>query len=498
MQIYLGKHATETPHKTALVFQNQAYTYKWLQKQTGLTAEFLKSQHIQTLAFCTFNSPVNVLCYLGAWQAGIHAFPINPRYIDYELAKLLTEFAPDAIVIEFSRATDLLISTCKQYKITLITVNDDNPMQGDFWQKISTSKATIQKERINPTESYTYHLTSGAMGHSKAAIHSLAQITEYAKNRAVDMSFNADDVLLISLSLNHAFSFSYQLLPGLALGLTMHLQPKFSEVETFNIIVNNPITSIALLPSMTYMLALYAEKQSKFTHVMRLPLVAGDALPAAFMTKFTKVFHVTLYQGIGMTEVFGYAQNTPTHLNSQSTGRLFDSVKVEIRNEHNEIISAGEIGNIFLQNEATPRAYLQQPELSQKDLANGWVNTGDIGYIDENRNFFFLGRKKQIIIHSGSNISSIEVENALYQHKSIIQAAVVGKNDPIFGQVVWAYVVLDNKGSMDEKNVIQHCTHYLSTYKIPEKVHFVETLPLNATGKVDRFQLQDIANKTAT
>ena len=496
MQIYLDKYAIKTPDKTALVFQDQVYTYKWLQQQTKLTANFFKSKNIKTLAFCTLNSPVNILCYLGAWQAGIHAFPINPRYIDYELEKLLTEFVPDAIVIERSRATDLLTNTCKQHKITLITVNDNSPMQGDFWQQISNPKITWQKESISPTKTYTYHLTSGAMGHSKAAIHTLAQITDYAKNRAVDMSFNADDILLVSLSLNHAFAFSYQLLPALALGLTMHLQPNFSEIETFDKITNNPITSIALLPTMAYMLAIYAEKQKKLTHMLRLPLVAGDALPAAFIAKFNKVFHVALYQGIGMTEIFGYAQNTPTHFNSQSTGRLFDTTKIEIRNNHNNPLPIGEIGDVYLQNEAAPKAYLQQPELSKSELENGWVKTGDIGYIDENRNFFFLGRKKQIIVRGGSNISPIEVENALYQHTLIIQAAVVGKNDAVFGQVVWAYVVLENKGVMDEETLIQHCSHYLSTYKLPETIHFIDALPLNATGKVDRFQLQDIANKT--
>jgi acyl-coenzyme A synthetase/AMP-(fatty) acid ligase len=196
-----------------------------------------------------------------------------------------------------------------------------------------------------------------------------------------------------------------------------------------------------------------------------------------------------------MTEVFGYAQNTPTHFNPQATGRLFDSVKIEIRDKYNSPLAIGKIGNVYLQNEATPKEYLQQPELSQNELRNGWVNTGDVGYIDENRNFFFLGRKKQIIICSGSNISPIEVENALYQHTSIIQAAVIGKSDAILGQIVWAYVVLVNKDSIDEKSLIQHCSHYLASYKLPKRIFFVDGLPLNATGKIDRFQLQAIANK---
>ncbi len=485
MQSFLKQHTKEN---LALYFQDKSYTYEWLNQHSQLTANFLHTQEIKTLAFCAFNSPVNILCYLGAWIAGVHILPINPRYTAHELIQLLKEFEPSALVIEDNRVTHELKESCEHLDIQIVTVDAQNPMEGEFWELL-TNKAKALKETVIPrlnrgihkklnmdppvkpqdnnffcsdnsflshNETYTYHLTSGSAGHTKAVTHSLAQIIKYAQNRAEDFGYLTSDKLLVSLSVNHAFAFSSQLLPALVLGLPIYLQSKFSEAETLELVIQHKITSLALLPTMAYQLAQHAETQ--------------------------KV--------IGMTEVFGYAQNTPELNHPKASGKLFKSTRMEIRDEQNQVLPTGKTGHVFIQNEVTPLAYFKNPELSQRDLPNGWVKTGDLGYLDKDRNFYFLGRDKHIIIRGGSNIAPLEVEQTFYQHPEILEVAVIGKKDAVWGEVIWAYVVLDPQSRITESQLIEHCQTYLAEYKLPEKIIFMPELPKNATGKIDRLALK--------
>lgn len=485
----LANHA----EKDAIVYQGKGYSFKWLHDTSLAFAAALQSNGIKRLAFCLHNSPVNIILYLAGSLAGVETLAVNPRLTAFELGNILKEFQPNLFLIESNRYCEGLESTLDHSITRPLLIDAENPMTGRFNDWVSEGENLSLNDVAVAS---VLHLTSGAMGQVKYCEHSFDQAYTYGRNREKDMGYEMTDTLLVCLSLNHAFAFSYQLLPALAAGLTLYLVAEFSEVAIQNQIEQYPITSLALLPTMAYQLALHAETDTTLSHSLRYCLVAGDALPSAFQNKFKSVFSVPLYQGVGMTEVYGYAQNTPVRVKHESSGRLFDSVQVDIRNEQNESLGVNQLGEVFVKNDATLSQYLFQAELSQAEIQDGWVRSGDMGYVDEDRHFYFMGRKKQIIIRGGSNIAPVEVESVLYRHSHVLQCAVVGKDDPVWGQVVWAYVVPIKEGALSESELFVHCEGFLASYKLPAKIHFVDALPQNATGKIDRFELKALANAT--
>lgn len=496
MHQLLNHQAKVNSKKTAVIFNGKSYSYLWMNDFAKALASFFIEEKITRIAFVTANSPLNYLVYFAGSYAGIKTLAINPRLSNFELINILEQYGPGILCVEQKRLNNELEAFAYASGMKICEIAD-NPMQSEIFDVLTDYLSRDREFNPNLDETYIYHLTSGTNGRVKFCEHAANQVFTYGKNRADDMGYYDTDHLLISLSLNHAFAFSYQLLPAVALGLTVTILPSFSPESVFNELIVTQITSIAMLPSMTYFLSLYAEQQGKFEHFIRYPLVAGDALPLSFNEKFNDIFNVDLYQGIGMTEVYGYAQNTPDNNKPRSSGRLFHATNIEIRDDNGSVLNPRDIGNVFISNEASVKQYLFQPELTKQDIQGDWINTGDVGYLDEENYFYFLGRKKQIIIRGGSNISPVEVESVFYRHPEVLEVGVVGKNDAICGQIVWAFVEL-MKGSLVTANELNlHCSEYLAQYKLPEEIIFVNALPKNATGKIDRYQLQALANATA-
>lgn len=488
----LKKTIASHAQQTAIIYAEKNYSYQWLLKHADKTAVYLQQQRIKHVAFCLYNNPINILAYLGAWFAGCNACPLNPRLSHYELQKVLVQLKPELIIVETTRINDEFIKLCCNQKIKILTV-DNNWINSDFFNSIKNCKEKDLREASQSSE--TYHLTSGTLGHVKVAVHNLKQIINYAYNRSQDIGLNKQDKLLISLSLNHAYAFSYQLLPALVLGLTMVLIKKFSDSVILHHIIHSKVTNIALLPSMCYFLALHAKNKLPFKHKLRYAMVAGDATSEAIKIEFQQVFNTPLYTGIGMTELFGYAINNPRKHNLKTAGKPFRQTEISVRNINHDKQNDEPIGELYIRNEATLLSYLNAEELTQASLQSGWLKTGDVGYIDEQGYLNFMGRKKDIIIKGGSNIMPLEIEQALYLHPNILQAAVIGVSDKIWGKIIHAYIILKNGNkTTGSKEIKELLATYLAEYKLPDKILFVKELPTNATGKIDRAELERLEN----
>jgi len=228
---------------------------------------------------------------------------------------------------------------------------------------------------------------------------------------------------------------------------------------------------------------------------LRYVIVAGDSVPSAFNDNFKQVFDVELYQGVGMTEVYGYAQNKINNNKIGSAGKILPGVELKIVNKSDQQIATNQVGELTLKTEMNLKKYAGDHELSKQVIKNGWLKTGDIGYIDEDGFLWFLGRSKQIIISGGSNISPMEVEQALYQHSGIMEAGVIGKPNIIWGEVIWAYVSVTSEYKFSESELIEFTLDLIAEYKCPKRIIKLEALPKTSSGKIDRYQLKELAKK---
>jgi long-chain acyl-CoA synthetase len=227
---------------------------------------------------------------------------------------------------------------------------------------------------------------------------------------------------------------------------------------------------------------------------LRMCLAGGDSVPIELQRRFQERLGVAIIEACGMTELIPYSANPIHGLNKAgSIGLPAPGVSVRLVDERGCDVPPGEVGEIVLQSEAMMLGYWQDPEATAAVVRDGWLSTGDMARCDEDGYYWFVGRKKEIIIRGGSNVSPPEVENALYQHPAVREAGVVGAPDAVWGEVVHAFVALHEGTALAEAELKQCVAQQLAAYKVPETIHFLPELPKGPTGKVHRKTLREWA-----
>lgn len=438
-----------------IFFDDRQYTYYEILKKSYDLARLLESYGYKKVFSNLKNSPLSISLYLASWIADIDIFvPINPRLVDSELENILEK---ESLFI-----TDRQCSLATK-EIRQLYIEDEL----SFFDKIPESSNHHISARC-----ITVHISSGTTGFYQKHKHNIDQIVEYAQNRVEDLGLKQNDHLLIALSINHAFAFSYQLLPALAMGLNITIIKEFDPKLVANVINKSKVTALALLPTMYYFLI---QEEISQKNNLRYLSVAGDITPESLDSLVRKKIGIPLLNGIGMTEVFGYGQNIENK--ESNLIKIFSDTEVKIEKFYNS-----DYGKIYIKNKILPL-----------DIQQGWLETGDIGsFNDQSYELTFYGRYKDIIIKGGSNISPIELENSILKNHSIKSCVVVGKYDKVWGETIWAFLVAKREYTLAfiNKNLMK----YVSEYKKLDGVIYIDEIPLTATGKTDRKKLKAIIN----
>jgi long-chain acyl-CoA synthetase len=217
----------------------------------------------------------------------------------------------------------------------------------------------------------------------------------------------------------------------------------------------------------------------------------ADMLPDKIRGAFSMIYGRKIASGYGLTEtapVIAINYNNceePT----DAVGPVLSGVDCEIRSNSGESLPAGNTGTLWIKGNNVMLGYYKMPEATAHVLHNGWLNTGDFGMIDDKGILFIKGRLKDVIIHKGFNIYPAEIENVLLTHSNIFKVAVVGQAEEMSGQVPVAFLAVKTKNDGLEKELRDLCIRNLATYKIPRKFFYLDDLPMNATGKIDKKQL---------
>lgn len=228
---------------------------------------------------------------------------------------------------------------------------------------------------------------------------------------------------------------------------------------------------------------------------LRLAIVAGDTTPLVVFEGFKKYFGLEMCEGIGMAETQVYA------LNPLQQGKKIGSVgipvpytQVTVQNTLGERLPPGEVGEIAVAGDIVMRTYLDNPQATAESYRKGWFLTGDLGTFDGDGYLWFRGRRKQLIVHDGSNISPQEVEEVFYHHHAVSEVGVVGIPDEIEGENVHAFIALKpGMEAIGEEELLAFASHHLADYKLPRSISFIDALPKGSTGKIDRKRLRQQA-----
>jgi long-chain acyl-CoA synthetase len=275
--------------------------------------------------------------------------------------------------------------------------------------------------------------------------------------------------------------------------------PRFDAHEVLDRIKNRPITMLYMMPVMYHALIRLADAgRTPVANRLRLAIVAGDTTPFVVFEDFEQYFGLEMCEGIGMTETQIYA------LNPMLEGKKIGSVglpvpytQVTVQNKRGDRLPPGVVGEIAVQGDIIMRTYLDNPQATGESYRGGWFLTGDLGEIDGDGYLWFRGRKKQLIIHDGSNISPQEVEEVFYHHHAVAEVGVVGIPDDIEGENVHAFIALKaGMNAVGEQELLDFARHHLADYKLPQGITFIDSLPKGSTGKIDRKMLRQRAIKS--
>jgi long-chain acyl-CoA synthetase len=221
--------------------------------------------------------------------------------------------------------------------------------------------------------------------------------------------------------------------------------------------------------------------------------VGGDSAPAGLLERSETVFGIRVREIYGMTEVGLCSCNFDNDYRPGSLGKLVEGVEVRLLDAEGKDVPDGQSGEIVVRSPSSFIGYWENPMASFETLRDGWVYTGDLGHRDADGYIWFDARKKAIIVRGGFNISPQEVEEGLYSHPDVMEAAVVGQPVPVYGERVVAFVTLRDGATITEHALKEHVGKRIADIKVPERVLFLSSLPKSAGGKINRRRLKDLA-----
>lgn len=500
------KQTAEThPDKHAYIYEDQAVTYEQLDQKVSLFAANLAAENINRgdhVALILGNSPEFIISYYGALRAGAVVIPINPIYTPSEIGYLLHNGDVKAI-ITLEQALPLVEGMAGQLSdVRLVAYVGEGTEEKEFANIKLKPFAGMVKEEGHEVPSFTVEkddvavilYTSGTTGNPKGAMLSHKNIVSNASDTADYLEFNSDDVVITALPMFHVFCMTVSMNAPLISGGTLLILPKFSPQEVFRVAEKYKATVFAGVPTMYNFLYQYPEGRAEYFSHVRICISGGSPLPVALLHRFEEKFNVRVSEGYGLSEAAPVTCFNPLDRPRKpgSIGTNITNVENKVVDEFGNEVPPGTVGELIVKGPNIMNGYYKLPEDSSATIRNGWLYTGDLAKMDEEGYFYIVDRKKDLVLVGGYNVYPREVEEVLYQHPNVSEAAVIGVPDPDFGEAVQAFVV--SNASLTEEDIKNYCKEHLAKYKCPTIVEFIDELPKNTTGKILRKALRKKVN----
>ncbi|MCQ6275494.1 long-chain-fatty-acid--CoA ligase [Bacillus sp. V3B] len=498
--------AANNPGQTAFIYQHQETSYGELERQVNTFAlglERLGYQKGDHIALVAWNSPLYVIALYGILRMGAVVVPIKPVLTANEMKYVLHDgnvkaiVAMDSLLDKFEEMAEELprvrhyIIYPSEHKRSFQSPVLTGKLKS-FTQLVKDGDVEYIPPLLDEKDTAIILYTSGTTGKPKGTMLSYESIYANAKITADYLKYNENDRVISVLPMAHVFCFGAALCSPLLKGVTLLIMPKFSPKEVFRIAKQYHATVFAGVPTMyNYLLQTVNDQpmyKGDFSGV-RLCLSGGASIPLTLLKKFEKTFHVTITEGYGLTEAAPVTYNPVDHPPTPgSIGKIVPHVECKIVDESGKEVRMGEVGELLVKGPHIMKGYYKKPEETAATLKDSWLYTGDLVRMDQEGYFYIVDRKKDVIIINGYNVYPKEVEEILYTHSNVIETSIVGTPHPETGEAIIGFVVVNNL-SITEETLIEFCTRNLAKYKVPYKIQFLDKLPKNSNGKIDKKRL---------
>jgi len=470
----------------AYVFEGVSSTYDELILETNRFAIELINRNIKKddkVAIILGNSPEFIQAYLAVLKIGAIAVPLNPAFTEHELIYILND------------ANVKLVITKEAQQDKLLSVKSSCPLCEHV---IAIEQVNQQELRIDLYNSPFFSesdpavilYTSGTTGNPKGAVITHRNMIENVNDFSSMIELHESDKMIAVLPMFHSFCLTICVNMILLNGATTIIVPKFNPIELVDLIKTEKATLIAAVPTIYNVLHQLSNVSSEDFTSLRACISGGSSIPIELLESLQEKFKVNMLEGYGLSETSPVLTFNPYGglCKPGSVGIDLPSVKTKIFNDKGKEVLVGEIGEVVAKGPNVMMGYYNKIEETEKTFINGWFKTGDLGKKDEDGYLFLLDRKKDVMITNGYNVYPREIEEQLYKHPNIIEAAVVGKPDLVVGEIVCAYLVVNQ--DLKEEEIKNFCHQYLIHYKVPKQIYFMNELPKNSTGKILKRNLR--------
>ena len=496
---YIDQRAREQPDKEYLIAPEtgRALTYGRLQRDARLLAGVLRAQGLrpgEKVALMLHNGYQTADLFLGVMYAGGVVAPLN----------LLAQASQLAYVLEHSGARVIFVAPEYRERLTVALAGCTRP--------VAVHEIDIDAEEIFPGASPAEDLpeiaedgeallmyTSGTTGRPKGALLTHRNVVAGGRFTSEAHALGPDDRVLCSLPLYHINGQIVTVVAPLVHGGSIVMPHKFSVSNFWELLAHYRCTWFNVVPTIVSYLLNEPDprvaRRELALERLRFGRSASAPLPPSLHQAFERQFGFDIIETMGLTETAAPVFSNPLDPAKRKVGSpgVAFGVEAKVVDRAGRELASGTIGEILVRGDNVMQRYHQDPKTTAETLEpDGWLHTGDLGYRDADGFFFITGRLKELIIKGGENIAPREIDEALYRHPAVLEAAAVGIPDPAYGQEIMACIVLKPGQRCSEGELRTFCLKELGRYKTPKIIRFVNSIPKGPSGKVQRLKLIEI------
>jgi long-chain acyl-CoA synthetase len=420
-----------------------------------------------------------IITLFATWRLGAAVTPINPALTAPEASYQIVDSGAKVILVD----ADTVERT--QSSNSLAIFAEDLARGGH--------DAVETRSHPDPTDLALLIYTSGTTGKPKGVKINHANIAAMCESIIAALELTNNDTSLLVLPLFHANGLIVGTLSPLWAGGSVAIAPRFDAKQFWAIVAAEHPTYFSAVPTMYAMLAALPPEASADTSSLRFVISGAAQMPAGIITDFEERYGVSIVEGYGLSEGTVASTLNPLHgIHKPGTvGLALPGQTVAVVDENGRELPQGERGEVVIGGPTVMSGYWNRATESTAALHGGVLHTGDIGFFDPDGYLVLVDRLKDMIIRGGENIYPKEIENILYSHPAVLEAAVIGKPDPRLGEVVLAYVALKDGALISEAELLGYCKTSLAPYKVPSAIFIEAQLPKNSVGKLIKGPLRE-------
>lgn len=492
------RQAQLSAHRTALVYQDQSFTYGEFNQRTRQIAGMLRNQGVcfgDRVGFLGFNQPAFLETMVASNVLGAIFVPLNFRLTGEELAFIVGDAGIHTLIVDaelfpiIDSVRDRL--PCRQY----LAVGEEVTGVESLEHALAAAEPIDEPVVVGAHDTLLIMYTSGTTGLPKGAMLTHGNFMWNNINAMFAMGVTRDDVTLSSAPLFHIGGLNTGVITSLQMGNPVVMVRNFDPGEVLVLLEKHAVTHMFGAPAMFLFMAQHPAFDSTDLSAIKLLIAGGAPVPKSLLERYGER-GVCFSQGYGLTETAPFSaflspEKALDKLGSAGQPPVLSGIRIV--DEDNRPVGPNERGEICLCGPNIMKGYWNRPEATAKAIdSEGWFHSGDVGYLDEDGYLYICDRVKDMVISGGENVYPAEVENVLFGHEAIAEVAIIGLADDKWGEAVTAIVALHPGQELSLEALRDFASNKLARYKLPLRLHIIDALPRNPAGKVLKFKLREM------